>query len=307
MNMETIKWEWPEPVVSKHIYRDDEFVRTATKEDALNAIDFLMKKAKQIGSSYNYTITVFRDGEFFTFFRHSMPCYGGLVKYRDSHGERYWMNPYFPRDIKLTFPEGDIHFIACYRPSLDTSMKHPYYQFIFSDESPWRGAFGSKETVIFKSDYFVLTNMEADPTVMYSMLRLGGLGHHMTFDGEPKAVTLLFRSGAADPRRLAGQKPIRTSAGKWSEGFGYTRPYNESIFKTSLPVKFEDFRGLPTDGYPNVNPTFDSTYFVTTMKEKFGVDVPLPFYAGYKILKPIEDALVKAWDYFKEQAKELPE
>ena len=109
--IELIKWTWPAEVKSPIVYRDDEFVRTKTKEEALDAIEYLM--SRPVGLTY--TITVFSDNEYFTYFRHSMPCLGGLVKYKDSHGSRYSMNPYFPRDIKVAFPEGDITYIACHR------------------------------------------------------------------------------------------------------------------------------------------------------------------------------------------------
>src|ERR1700722_8769209 len=103
-SVETVRWSWPKTVQNPSVYRDDEFVRTKTNEDALKAIDFLLSKAQGL----TYTITTFRDGEYFTYFRHSMPCLGGLVKYRDSHGSKHFMNPYFPRDIRVAFPEGDI-------------------------------------------------------------------------------------------------------------------------------------------------------------------------------------------------------
>jgi hypothetical protein len=142
--------------------------------------------------------------------------------------------------------------------------------------------------------------------VFYSLLRLAGLaGYHYGIarpgqkERNPKAQILAYKSSRADPRRLAGQKPIRISGGTWAEGFGYTRPYNESIFKTFLPTKFEDFGKLA--GYPQAPYTPD--YFVAEMKNKFKIDVP-PH--GQIVLDDNnEKALVEAWDYFKEQAKEL--
>ena len=126
--IETVRWSWAKTVQSPGVYRDDEFVRTKTKEEALLAIDFLMGTPRGL----TYTITVFR-GEYLTYWRHSMPCLGGLVKYRDSHGERYFMNPYFPRDIRVAFPEGDIIFIAYCRGTNTKNIfkASPYYEFIF--------------------------------------------------------------------------------------------------------------------------------------------------------------------------------
>lgn len=295
--IETVKWQWAAPVQSKEIYRDDEFVRTKTPEEALAAIDFLMTQPKGL----TYTITVFRDGEYFTYFRHSMPCLGGFVKYRDSHGDKHFMNPYFPRDIRVAYPDGDTVFIACYRQNTGTAFKdNPYNEFIFSQESPWVSAFGSKETVIFKDNYFVLTNMNTDPTVFYSLMRLGGFAsaYYAAVAGpkrNPRAEILAFKTAYADPRRLAGQKPIRISGGTWAQGYGYTRPYNESIFKTSLPTKFADFGKLAR--YPQA--PHNTIYFVTQMKNVFGLDVS-------KGVTPDMDAtLLQAWEYFKEQAKEL--
>jgi len=301
MKIETVKWKWADAVQNKEVYRDDEFVRTKTKEEALLAIDFLMNQAKGM----TYTITVFRDGEYFTYFRHSMPCWGGLVKYRDSHGERYFMNPYFPRDIRVAYPEGDNVYIACHRMGLKASLESDYMKFILSQESPWVSAFGHRDTIIFKDNYFVLTNMNTDPTVLYSILRLGQFGYNgqgTTSKFHPKAYILGFMTSQADPRRLAGQKPIRISGGMWSEGYGYTRPYNESIFKTSLPHKLKDFGGLA--GYPQA--PYTNTYFVNTMKSEFGVDVT-KFNYSLTITPKDEEKLLTAWDYFKEKAKELDE
>jgi hypothetical protein len=293
--IETVKWSWAEAVQSKEVYRDDEFVRTKTMEEALAAIDFLMKTPQGL----TYTITVLRDGEYFTHYRHSMPCLGGLVKYRDSHGERHFMNPYFPRDIRVAYPEGDTVFIACHRGGKLTNS--PYVEFIFSQESPWVSAFGSKETIIFKDNYFVLTNMNTDPTVFYSLMRLGGFayaaygGVAATSKRNPKAEILVSKTPSADPRRLAGQKPLRISGGTWAEGYGYTRPYNESIFKTALPTKFKDFGKLA--GYPSA--PYTNAYFISEMKSVFGVEM------AQIAAAQADDALVSAWDYFKEKSKEL--
>ncbi len=299
--IETVKWSWPKSVQSPSVYRDDEFIRTKTEEEALIATDFLMGKPKGL----TYTITVKRDDEYFTYWRHSMPCLGGLVKYRDSHGARHFMNPYFPRDIYVAFPEGDIIFVACHRANTkNVFTSSPYYEFVFSDESPWVSAFGSKDTIICKDNYFVLTNMETDPTVFYSLMRLAGFAHHSVYASgnkkwNPKAEILATKSTQADPRRLAGQKPVLISGGTWSQGYGYTRPYNESIFKTSLPTKFKDFGKLA--GYPQA--PYTHTYFVQEMKSVFGMDAS----RGIVLTKDNEPVLVQAWDYFKEKSKDLSE
>lgn len=292
--IETVKWTWADAVQSKNVYRDDEFVRTKTKEEALEAIDFLMGQPKGL----TYTITVFRDGEYFTYWRHSMPCLGGLVKYRDSHGSDHYMNPYFPRDIRVAFPAGEIVFISCQRDAR-ADLKLPYYDFMFSKESPWVSAFGSRDTIIFKNSHFILTNMDADPTVFYSLMRLGGFAGHYPSSykkWDPRAEVLALKSGQADPRRLAGQKPLRISGGTWAEGFGYTRPYNESIFKTKVPTRFADFGKLA--GYPQAN--YTNTYFVKEMKQTFGIDVN-----SITADEKYEKALVEAWGFFKQKAEEL--
>lgn len=291
--IEKVKWNWPEKVKSKNVYRDDEFIQTNTKEEAIKSIDFLLSKKKR---GLTYTITVFKDEKYFTYFRHSMPCLGGLVKYWDSHGDRYFMNPYFPRDIRVMFPEGDIVFIGY---AGKANHKTPYHEFILSEESPWVSAFGSKDTIIFRNSHFILTNMDTDPTVFYSLIRLGSLAYIPPYpDWNPKAAILAAKYTIADPRRLAGQKPIRISGGTWAEGYGYTRPFNESIFKTSLPKKFEDFGKV--GGYPQAPHTTD--YFVREMKKVFGIAIANRINPKDK---KAESALVKAWDYFKEQAKEL--
>jgi hypothetical protein len=127
-------------------------------------------------------------------------------------------------------------------------------------------------------------------------MRLGGLAYGMSVNKrDPRAEILATKTSFGDPRRLAGQKPLRISGGTWAEGFGYTRPYNESIFKTVLPHKLADFGTLA--GYPQA--PYTNTYFVSEMKSVFGVE----------LAKALMDdkVLVQAWDYFKEKSKELSE
>lgn len=293
--IETVKWSWAPTVQSKNVYRDDEFARSKTKEEALQVIDYMMTHPQGL----TYTITVLRDGEYLTYWRHSMPCLGGLVKYRDSHGERHFMNPYFPRDIRVAFPEGEIVYVACTGVPKN-KLNSPYWEFVFSAESPWVTAFGTKDTIIFKDSYFVLTNMNTDPTVFYSLMRLAGLyGWYPSNykNWNPKAEILAAKTAQADPRRLAGQKPLRISGGTWADGYGYTRPYNESIFKTIVPTAFEEFGKLA--GYPQAN--YANTYFVAEMKRMFGVDVS----RGVPVEAKYEKALIEAWDYFREKAADL--
>jgi hypothetical protein len=293
--IETVQWSWAKTVQSPGVYRDDEFTRAKTKEEALQDIDFLMTQPKGL----TYTITVLRDGEYLTYWRHSMPCLGGLVKYRDSHGDRHFMNPYFPRDIRVAFPEGDIIYIACAGVP-KAKLNSAFWEFMYSAESPWVTAFGSKDTVIFKDSYFVLTNMNTDPTVFYSLMRLGGMvGWYPSpyKNWNPKAEILALRTGQADPRRLAGQKPLRISGGTWADGYGYTRPYNESIFKTLVPTAFPDFSKLA--GYPQAD--YKNTHFVKEMKSVFGVDVS----GGVPAEEKYNKALTEAWDYFKLQAQTM--
>jgi hypothetical protein len=302
--IETLKWKWAKEVKNPGVYRDEEFVRNKTKAGALKTIDHLMGQAAGI----TYTITVRKDTKdvegdwkYYTYFRHSMPCLGGLVKYRDSHGERYFMNPYFPRDIYVAYPEGKTIFVACHRQNMKQSLSTPYFEFLLSPESPWVSAFGSKDSIIFKDNYFVLTNMDTDPTVFYSLWRTAGFSYHCApGHHDPKAILLSTKQTECDPRRLAGQKPIRISGGTWAEGFGYTRPYNESIFKTKLPHKFKDLGSTSKSGYPNA--PHDNSYFIKTMKDKFGVDA-----SSLINLAKSEKALVEAWDYFKEESKKLDE
>lgn len=301
-SIETLKWVWHKNVRQPDIYRDHQVIRTKTKEEALESVHFLLKQPK----GNTYTITVLQNDEYVTYFMYSMPCLGGLVKYRDHSGEAFYMNPYLPRDIKVAFPEGEVIYIGICIKNIKKDLESPYYQFLLSEESPWIAAFGNKDTIIFEQDYFILTNMRADPTVFYSLMRLGGLGnggiyntYQLKKDIHPKAQILLTKAGMpyADPRRLAGQLPIRTSGGPWKDGWGYTRVWNESIFKTKLPKQLKDFGSCPSGGHaPNF--PFTNECFAKEMKDKFGVDITKPDEKMY-------EACVGAWDYFKDAAKEL--
>lgn len=297
--IETVKWKWADAVKQKSVYRDEEFVVASSKEEALESIDFLLNQPNGL----TYTITVEREGKYFTYYRHSMPCYGGIVRYRDTDGEDYFFNPYFPRDIRVTFPKGNVIYIGIHRPNIKKDIEKPYYQFLLSKESPWVSAFVKKDSIIFKDNWFILTEMEkSDPTVFYSLMRLGGFangyGAQLRNDWNPKADILLSKCLThADPRRLAARKPIRISGG---EPFSYTRPYCEHIFKTYLPHKFKEFGKL--GGYPNA--PYDNTYFITIMKDKFGIDINKPIANNNK---EAHDALVKSWDFFKNAYKDLKE
>ncbi len=294
--IETVPWTWAKSVRNPGVYRDHQLIKTATKEEAVEAIAFLMHNS-QI-SNYTYTITVLRDGEYFTYFMFGMPCFGGLVKYKDHHGEKYSMNPYLPRDIYVAFPEGEVVYIGVHIKNIGANASTPYYEFILSEESPWKAAFGTKDTIIIKDNHIVLTNMDADPTVFYSLLRLGGLFYSVPKkDWNPKAEILYGKSPNADPRRLAGQKPIKTSAGTWREGFGYTRPFCESIYKTKLPIKVSEFNKLTG---PSVGVTYSNVEFLEELKTKFGGDFKVPD-------QKLQDALVEAWGYYKERSADLDE
>lgn len=295
--IETVKWQWADAVKNKKVYRDYELIRSKTKEEALEAIDYLFTKTRNM----SYTITVFKDEEYLTYNFKNMPCLGGLVKYKDTHGDKYFMNPYFPRDIPLAFPEGDVVFLGFYRPEASKIPDNPYTNFLLSEESPWITGFGHRDTIILKETYMVFTNMNTDPTVLYSLLSMSGLRNgdgweekHIT---HPKAKLLHVYQYNMDPRRFAGQKPHKISGGTWAEGFGYTRPYNGSIFKTSLPLTLDEFGKLSKTG-PTPEANQSPKYFIQTMKEKFNVDATKPS-------PELNDALVEAWDYFKEQSKEL--
>ncbi len=297
--IENVKWEWAKTVKNPSVYRNDEFIKSDSKEEALEAIIYLLNKPQGL----TYAITVKRDKEYFTYYRHSMPCLGGLVKYKDSHGPKHFYNPYFPRDIYVAFPEGKVTYIGIYSQGIKQKLDSPYYQFVFSKESPWVAAFGDKKTIVFDNNCFVLTNMKTDPTVFYSLMRLAGLVYGSSKkDWNPKAEILIGKNTMADPRRLAGQKPIITSGGNWAddEGWGYTRCFNESIFKTILPVKLKDF-GQFVGGYPQA--PFTNTYFISEMKKKFKVD--LTSSNIHNTDQKTHDIVVESWDYFKEESKKL--
>lgn len=297
MKVETVKWQWAEAVQKKDIYRDYELIRSKTKEEALASIDYLMT----IPKGRTYTITVLQDEQYLTYFFHSMPCLGGLAKYKDHHGDKHFMNPYLPRDIRVAFPEGEVVFIGVHRANIKTALNKPRFSFVLSEESPWIDGFGSKDSIIIKDNYFVLTNMNTDPTVFYSLLRSSSLlgGYMWENYTHPKAEILHTMMHYADPRRLAGQKPHKISGGTWAEGYGYTRPYNDAIFRTTLPIPLKDFGTLANNTGTSAG-AFDKSFIVETMKSQFGVDI-----IG-KYSPEIDKALIESWDFFKEQAKDLP-
>jgi hypothetical protein len=140
--------------------------------------------------------------------------------------------------------------------------------------------------------------MNTDPTVFYHFIRYSGVVHCYGYneDDTPKSYLLRQLRTYTDPRRLTGQKPIRISGGSWAEGYGYTRPYNESVFRTSIDKTLAEFKSLPKGGCTNSGAQ-DREYFDSTMKKIFKVDM--------LDMKPHCKELTEAWDYFKEASNEL--
>ena len=75
--------------------------------------------------------------------------------------------------------------------------------------------------------------------------------------------------------------------------FGCNTYYGAITSYNNIP-KFKDFSKLA--GYP-VAP-HDNKYFITAMKDKFGVDAT-------KRNEKLNEALVESWDYFKKESKNL--
>lgn len=296
MKIEKITWAWPDAVKRKDVRRDYELIRTATKEEALEAIDMFFKNKR----GYHYVLTVFHNGEYITYNFPNMPCLGGLAKYKDAHGDKYFMNPYLPRDIYYMFPEGTPVFIGLYRQNIGKDVNNPYLSFSLSQESPWISAFGYKSTIIVKDNYIVLTNMNTDPTVFYHLWQYGGLRNpirqspwDLTFDN-PKAQFLWMLRGSVDPVRFCNQNPICISGGTWAEGYGYTRPYNDNIFMTTLPP-LEEFKKLSTE-----SGTFYSGPNNTKLKQFFdSKGVPMNT-CTKEMTKQVEKILLEAWEFFKQ-------
>lgn len=293
----TQPWKWADAVRDKHIYRDEEFIVTDCRDEALESAEFLLQKSP---ACLTYTITVYRDNNYYTYFRHSMPCMGGLAKYCDTHGaEKHYYNPYFPRDIKVSFPEGEIIYIGYYLKNVRKNIETKYCDFVLSQESPWVSAFNSRESIIVRDNYIILTDMDTNPTMFYSLLKYACLGSDIYGSGvpgwNPKASILLYKTTRGDPRRLAGQKPNKNCPGTWAEGYGYGRCFNESIFATNLPCEMKDFAKF-TYGYPRAD--YNNNYFLEIMKNEFGI-------TSLTKDQYTHDALVEAWDYFKKESLKL--
>lgn len=296
MEIKKVAWKWPAAVKRPEVYRDHEYVVSKTKEEALEAIDFLLKQPKGL----TYTTTVYVEGEYRTYYLYNMPCLGGWVKYKDTHGDKYAMNPYFPRDIYVNFPDGEVVFLGLSRYGAHVLHDDPYYQFLLSDESPWITGFNKRENVFIKDKYIVLTDMNTDPTVWYHLLRYGSLKDTTFYEGtfkDPRAHLLHSFWRTADPRRLAGQRPLKISGGTWAEGYGYTRPYNDAIFRLKLPHTLSQFHTL-NSSQPTYTPSMDTSYMKDTMQKKFNVDMS-------NLSSNDEPAMLDAWAFFKEEAKKL--
>jgi hypothetical protein len=308
MKIETKSWILP-PNASAPKKQDYEFIRSTTKEEALSAIEYFFTEVG--GRGLNYAITVKVEDEYLTYWMKNMPCYGGLCKYKVIHGEKYSMNSYFPSDFPLVFPDGEIVYISLPYGENHRQNNPVYWDWALSQESPWVSGIGKEGSFIVKKNFFILTDMNTDPTVLYHLLKFSGITGGMfrlpwywTYD-DPRAYYVAY-GHTLDKRRFAAKAPIKISGGTWAEGYGYTRPFNEYVFGTSIPMSVQDMMSLP-DGYNSKVGVIETDYFNEVMKS-LGVEILeksniFMKKAGQKQVP--ETLLLEAWDIFKKQGEEL--
>lgn len=221
------------------------------------------------------------------------------------------MNSYFPNDFPLVFPDGEIVYISLPYGENHRQNNPVYWDWALSQESPWVSGIGKEGSFIVKKNFFILTDMNTDPTVLYHLLKFSGITGGMfrlpwywTYD-DPRAYYVAY-GHTLDKRRFAAKAPIKISGGTWAEGYGYTRPFNEYVFGTSIPMSVQDMMSLP-DRYNSKVGVIETDYFNEVMKS-LGVEIleksnVFMKKAGQK--KVPETLLLEAWDIFKKQGEEL--
>lgn len=145
------------------------------KTETIDALVAFVRKPT--GYGYQYILAMDQDGQEVVVERTGEPCYGGLRKYKSTHGEDCTQKEtYKPGDLNKPFPEGIP--LAVGFPLTASAETLPIVNYLWSDKSPFRKGFSSEKDLLRVEDAkgtlqgFVLLETDVDPTVMVNLAKI---------------------------------------------------------------------------------------------------------------------------------------
>lgn len=126
---------------------------------------------------YDYIIVMKENEKVELHTRTSEPCYGGLRKYKSTHGKEATQPEQKPGDLRHKFPKGEPIALAVRFPSYALDEYKTLLDYIWGLESPWIKGFGSPNDIIKtysdKGNFegVILLQTDIDPTVMVNLLK----------------------------------------------------------------------------------------------------------------------------------------
>jgi hypothetical protein len=154
---------------------------TNLKEEQIQKlIDFNNKI--NTGHGYNYVIVTRSKNNCIYFHeRQQEPCYGGLRKYKATHGDEATQPEHKPGDLHHKFPTGEPIVLSFPFPEMREDKFDEMWNFLWGPESPWIKGFESPEKLITtyydkgahkgKRSGVILTSTDIDPTVLVNLCK----------------------------------------------------------------------------------------------------------------------------------------
>lgn len=197
--------------------------------------------------NYQYSLVMLEDDKLVQHIRNTEPCYGGMRKYRVTHGKLCTLpKTQKPNDLYHPFPNGKV--MMCFVRL--SPIRFELMRLLTEPRSPWVNGFGSPDNVIFhdKEKIICLTDTRIDPSVFVNMLR-----YSFNFNTEEKiennpefyysyllspvltGYTRGMYAHKVDFRNFMSGKTLDITGGTWYDGYDYNRLWNEQLFANLKP------------------------------------------------------------------------
>lgn len=231
-------------------------------EERAEGISFAIAMRQLSGPAYDYDTGDTDVGEIRVYERVQQPCYGELRKYKETHGDGCTKpESKRPSDLFWPFPFGTPEALAIGLPEWRGAKGHrPMFDYLFSNESPFRTGFISAENIEWSkgSAGLVLLDTEFDPTVLINLLKylqdrrgengvrfakyvkLGLLPleafvldysvNYSEWEGRMKQNDPYIFPVALDLQGVINQKPNALTGGTFKDRFDYDRKRMHEVF-----------------------------------------------------------------------------
>lgn len=239
------------------------------KTETIDALVAFIRKPS--GYGYQYILAMEQDGQEVIVERVNEPCYGGLRKYKSTHGADCTQpTTNKPGDLNQPFPEGIPLGVGF--PLTAAKEVLPLVNYLWSDKSPFRKGFSSEKDLIRVENAkgnlqgFVLTETDVDPTVMVNLAKIT----RVYVGGRAAKFNTLIKEGAteleawiacalggntmsvtgntdtymfpalASIRRIKEADPRDVTGGTFKKRFDYNRKDIQDIFAARKPDNSPD-------------------------------------------------------------------